>query len=76
MIELFQKYQIVRRVLVLWMMLLTTYVFWWAIDFATNTTKSGAEVGLMIGAITGPLSLLQGYVFKMYNEARSQEAQE
>ncbi len=58
------------------MMLLTTYVFWWAIDFATNTTKSGAEVGLMIGAITGPLSLLQGYVFKMYNEARSQEAQE
>jgi hypothetical protein len=69
---LVEKHKLIRRLMMLWMMALTTHIFLWSIEFVTTTTKSGAEVGLMIGAITGPLALLQGHVFKLYNEARKE----
>lgn len=68
--ELFQKYQLVRRLMMLWTMLLTTHVFLWAIEFVSSTPKAGAEAGLMVAAVTGPLALLQGHVFRLYNDAR------
>jgi len=76
-VEAFQKHKVVRRALMLWMMALTTHVFIWAMGFsdsALTTQRTGIDLAAMIGAITGPLALLQGYVFKLYNEARQEDS--
>jgi hypothetical protein len=39
--------------------------------FATETTKTGAEVGLIIAAVTGPIAALQGFVLKVYADGRN-----
>jgi hypothetical protein len=53
----------------------TVYMSWlsfqWAMIFATETAKSGAEVGLIIAAVTGPVAALQGFILKVYSDARS-----
>jgi len=62
---------IVRRLV----LFITVYMSWlsfdWAIQFATETPKSGAEVGLIIAAVTGPVAALQGFILKVYSDARS-----
>ena len=70
----FRRHKLFRRLLFVWMMVLTYHVFLWAMDFATHTQKTGMEVAAIIAAITGPLSALQGYVFKMYNDARKEKS--
>jgi len=53
----------------------TVYMSWlsfeWATEFATLTDKSGAEVGLIIAAVTGPVAALQAFILKVYSDARS-----
>ena len=44
--------------------------FTWAANFADTTAKAGAEVGLIIAAVTGPVAALQGFVLKVYSESR------
>lgn len=51
----------------LWM---TFHAYEWAAVFATTTTKEGAEVALIIGAVTAPISLLQKAVFDIYSASR------
>lgn len=52
----------------------TVYMTWlsfeWAAVFATTTEKTGADVALIIAAVTAPISVLQGFVFKTYSESR------
>ena len=44
----------------------------WAMAFAQmHADKSGLEISAVIGAVTGPYTLLQGAVIKWYFEARS-----
>ena len=49
---------------------MTWEAFNWAAVFATTTTKSGSDVALIIAAVTAPISVLQGFVFKVYSESR------
>lgn len=49
---------------------MTWEAFNWAAVFATTTAKSGSDVALIIAAVTAPISLLQGFVFKTYSESR------
>ena len=51
----------------LWM---TYEAFDWAAKFAFATDKQGAEVALIIGAVTLPITALQGYIFKVYADSR------
>jgi hypothetical protein len=61
---------IVRRT-VLGVTVYMSYVsFTWAAAFAESTTKAGAEVGLIIGAVTGPVAALQAFILKVYSESR------
>lgn len=62
---------VVRRIAFFVTILMSWESFVWARDFATTTAKTGAEVGLIIAAVTGPVSLLQGFVLKVYSDARS-----
>lgn len=49
---------------------MTWLAFDWAAIFATTTDKTGADVALIIAAVTAPISLLQGFVFKTYTESK------
>lgn len=52
---------------------MTWKAFVWAAVFATTTSKTGADVALIIAAVTAPISLLQAAVFKVYADSRSDE---
>ena len=56
-------------------LLLTVYMSWlsfiWAMEFAAVTPKTGVEVGLLIAAVTGPISVLQAFVLKVYSDGRN-----
>ena len=61
---------IVRRSLLLATFWLTAHAYFWAVEFASATEKTGAEVGLIIAAVTAPISLLMGQIAKLYNDGR------
>lgn len=54
-------------VTVMWM---TWEVTQWAMWFALFSPKPGLEVAAIIGAVTGPVTLLAGSVFKNYVERK------
>ena len=49
---------------------MTWLAFDWAAVFATTTDKTGSDVAMIIAAVTAPISVLQGFVFKVYSESR------
>lgn len=51
---------------------MTWEAFNWAAVFATVTEKTGSDVALIIAAVTAPISVLQGFIFKIYSESRAQ----
>ena len=61
---------IVRRLAFLAVLWMTLESFWWAMEFVSTTAKAGAEVGLMVAAVTAPIALLQKSVIELYNESR------
>ena len=66
-------HKLFRRVVFAWMMGLTTFIVFWSTELISDVVRHKLEadqIWLMIGAVTGPWSMLQGYVFKMYNEAK------
>jgi hypothetical protein len=61
---------IIRRLsfgVTVWM---TYQSFTWATEFATTTTKDGAEVGIIIAAVTAPIAALQAFVTSTYSSSR------
>ncbi len=62
--------QIVRRIAFFVLLAMTWKAFAWAMEFVSTTTKSGAEVGLMVAAVTVPIGYLQKAIVELYNEAR------
>lgn len=62
--------QIVRRGVIVMMLYQAMDVYIWAKNYALLPGKSGAELGLVIAALTVPVSLLQGFLFKMYDDSR------
>lgn len=49
---------------------MTWLAFDWAAVFATTTDKTGSDVAMIVAAVTAPISVLQGFVFKVYSESR------
>jgi hypothetical protein len=67
-----ERGQLVRRASYIIMMYITTRYIFWAMDFASSHADGldATGKGLLIGAIGVPLSALQGYVFKLYEQGR------
>ena len=63
--------QVVRRAVLFITVYMSYEAFAWAARFAETTDKAGAEVGLIIAAVTGPVAALQGFVIKVYSEGRT-----
>jgi len=58
------------------------YLLWWLIisvvfwsttyvEMATAKGVSGVEMGVVLAAVNGPLTVLMGYVFKQYVDSRN-----
>lgn len=69
--DFIDKRSIIRRGTLVATIWLSWLSFEWAMVFATETAKSGAEVGLIIAAVTGPIAALQGFVLKVYADGRN-----
>lgn len=51
---------------------MTWLAFDWAAKYAYDTDKPGADIALIIAAVTAPISVLQGFVFKVYSDSRAE----
>lgn len=61
---------IVRRLLLVFTATMCGHAYFWAVQFAETTGKAGAEVGLIVAAVTAPVSLLMAQIAKLYNDGR------
>lgn len=66
---------VVRRLTLFTTLGLTIHAYWWAIHLANNSDKSGTELGLIIAAVTLPISYLQKSVFDSYLASRSKTSE-
>lgn len=71
----FIRDQNVTRLVAMGMSLWMTWdSYAWAKHYAEiHPEKSGAEIGLIIGAVLAAVSALQGYTFKLYLEDRQKD---
>lgn len=63
---------VVRRVVLFVTLWMTWAAFHWAATFAATSDKLGIDIAAIIAAVTAPISVLQGYVFRVYSEGRKQ----
>lgn len=64
------KYRISRRVTLYISLWLTVDSYVWAKTFAENTAKDSMQVPAIIAAVLGAVSLMQGWVLKLYIDGR------
>lgn len=72
LIDWIENRQLIRRLAFVWVAAMTTYALLWSTGFASGSPRPGMEVAAILGAVWGPLTLLQGYVFNAYNFARAE----
>lgn len=65
--------QIIRRGIVLILLYQVVDVYLWAKNYALMPGKSGAELSVVIAALIVPVSFLQGFLFKIYDEGRNKQ---
>jgi hypothetical protein len=67
----FDKRQIDAQLVAVFTLIVTYRLTEWAVHFASNNgDRPGAEVAMIIAAITGPWALLQTAVVKFYFDTR------
>lgn len=67
---------VVRRIVLFITLWMTWRAFVWATEFTyAHPTVAGSEVALIIAAVTAPITVLQGYIFKVYSDGRDTGAQ-
>ena len=69
--DLFEHYQLVRRLAVLWCATITTIAVLWVLDFADAHPESGMTAGI-IAAGVAPIAVLQGWVLQIYTSGRKE----
>jgi hypothetical protein len=65
------NHSIIRRVVLFITLWMTWEAFHWASQYAYTTKLDGVGTAAVIAAVTGPISVLQGYVFKVYAGGRN-----
>lgn len=69
-LDFIDKRQIVRRAMVLICLWLLVDCYLWAKGYAMLPGKTGADLGIVIGTILTPVTALQGFLYRMYNDGR------
>lgn len=70
--DFINTHSIVRRIVLFVTLYMTYAAFTWAATFAGVSDKTGIEIAAIIAAVTAPITVLQGFVFKVYAEGRKQ----
>ena len=73
LLDFIDRRRIVRRVMVLTVLWMLVDCYLWAKGFAGRPGMTGAELALVIGAITVPVTALQGFLFRAYDHSRKSE---
>lgn len=60
-----------QRIVLMWLMWLTTWAAFWCTDFATAKIYPDAlQVAAVIASVMAPITALQGAVFKWYSDTK------
>jgi hypothetical protein len=59
--------KVFRRISLIWMMWLTTTVYYWVFEYLNNAGDVSFDVAALVAAILSPISALQAAVFKFYS---------
>jgi hypothetical protein len=60
------KYSVIRRLTLATAIWMTWAVSEWAMWFAVGNARNGMEIAAVIAAVTAPVTMFGGYVFKVY----------
>lgn len=74
--NMINKKMLIRRLALVFMFALTAYAYKWSFDFAMISPRSGIDIAAIFAALLTPLTTLQGFIFKFYNEARGSKSVE
>lgn len=59
-----------RRVAMLYVFAMVTYVTVWSCGYAYSSALPGGEIALVVGAVQLPITALLAYMFGEYNKAK------
>ena len=62
---------VIRRLLLLWLVWMTTTTLLWTLEFAWVSTRNGTEVAAIIAAVLAPYMALQAGALAWYFKART-----
>lgn len=62
---------IIRRVVLGTAIWMTWDVSQWAMHYVEQSTRPGIDLAAIIAAVTGPVTVFGGFVFKAYIESRA-----
>ena len=62
---------VVRRIVLAVAIYMTWGVSAWAMAYVEGSARPGADLALIIGAVTAPVTVFGGYVFKAYIDSRT-----
>lgn len=65
------KYVPVRLIVVSIAIWMTWLVSEWSMWYAVDNSRNGMEIAAIIAAVTAPVTMFAGYVFKAYLESRA-----
>lgn len=68
--SILDKGQIARTVMLYGTLYMTFDSYRWCIRFAETSQRPGTDIAMIIAAVLSAISVLQGYVFKAYLDAR------
>ncbi len=60
---------VIRRIVLAVAVWMTWRASLWAMAYADGSNESGAEIAMIVGAVTLPITTFCGYVFKAYLES-------
>ena len=69
--DLVDRYRIMRRGAFVWVLIILGKVSLWTLDFASNAAIANGDKAAIIAAVWTPMAMLQGAIFKFYDDSRS-----
>lgn len=72
-LDFIDRRKVVRRVQVLVLMWMLVDCYLWARGYAERSKLPGAELALVMGVVTWPITTLVGIVYRQYDNSRRSE---
>lgn len=74
LLDFVDRRKVVRRVQVLVLLWMLVDCYLWARGYVERSDRPGAELALVLGVVTWPITALMGWVYRRYDETRRSEA--